>query len=125
MGEKQYEVIVTPFAESALLEQADYLRDRFFDDKAADNLLDQMEASIQELAFFPDRYQFVDREPWHSNNVRFYPFMGYNIYYWVNEEKMRVYIIDVISQKMNQDKRLIESLLAYYKLKPRDEGEGV
>ena len=120
MSEKQYEVIVTPFAESALQEQVDYIRNALLADQTADLFLEQMEQSIQELAYLPHRYQLVDREPWHSNSIHCYPFMGYNIYYWVSEERMRVYVTDVISQRMNQDKRLIESTLAYYK--SREEG---
>ncbi len=117
MCEKQYEVIVTPFAESALQNHDDRLRYELFNEQAADYLLDQMENAIQELSKFPNRYSLVDKEPWQSNGVRFLPYMGYNIYYWVSEERMKVYVIDVVSQKMDQDKRLIESMLAFFRTK--------
>ena len=115
MSEKQYEVIVTPFAESALQDYYDHIRYESLDVQTADNWLDRMEQAIQELSELPNRFSLVPREPWYSNGVRYYPFIGYNIYYWLNEERIKVYVIDVICQKVDQDKRLIESMLAYYK----------
>ena len=43
-----------------------------------------------------------------------HPVKGQNIYYWISEERKKVYIFDVIGQRMNQDKRLIESLITFY-----------
>jgi toxin ParE1/3/4 len=115
MSEKQYDVIVTPFAESALQDYYDRIRYELLDVQSADNWLDRMEQAIQELSELPYRFSLVPREPWYSNGVRYYPFIGYNIYYWVNEDRIKVYVIDVVCQKMDQDKRLIKSMLAYYK----------
>ena len=43
MSEKQYEVIVTPFAESSLQDYADSIRYNLLDDETADLFLDRME----------------------------------------------------------------------------------
>lgn len=123
MSEKQYEVIVTPFAESSLRDYDDYYRYELGADQAADHFLDRMEQEMKELSFLPNRYPLVDREPWYSNGVRFFPVIGYNIYYWVNEARMRVYVTDVISQKMDQDKRLIESMVAFNQIKDESDVE--
>ena len=114
MSEKQYKVIVTPFAEAALDEYDEYLRSELFADQAADSWLDVFEQATISLRTFPEKYQLVAREPWHSAGIRFYPVKGQNIYYWISEERQKVYITDVIGQRMNQDKRLIESLIAFY-----------
>lgn len=48
MTEKQYEVIVTPFAESALQGYNDYFRHELFtDDQTVDEWLDHMEQEIK------------------------------------------------------------------------------
>jgi len=72
-----------------------------------------MENAIQGLSILPRKYHTVEREPWHSNDIRCLSIIGYNIYYWINDNNMKVYIIDVVSHKMDQDKRLIESMLSH------------
>lgn len=119
MSEKQYEVIVTPFAESSLQDYADSIRYDLLDDETADLFLDRMEQAIRELGYLPYRYTLVTKEPWHSNGIRFFPHIGYNIYYWINEARMRVYVTDVINQKMDQDKRLLKAMIANDKVKEK------
>ncbi len=113
MTEKQYEVIITPFAESALQTCYDYIRYELLAEETADKWLDRMENAIQGLSILPRKYHTVEREPWHSNDIRCLSIIGYNIYYWINDNNMKVYIIDVVSHKMDQDKRLIESVLSH------------
>ena len=110
MSKRLYEVIITPFAESAMQDCVDYLRFELFSDQAADNWLDMMERAVNDIAFLPVKYPLVDREPWHSSGVRFYVVKGYIIYFWISDEKKIVYLIDVIHQRMDQDKRLFTSV---------------
>ena len=93
----------------------DYLRLELFADQAADDWLDLFEKEAQSLTFLPDRYPLVAKEPWHSEGIHYHPIKGINIYYWISDERGKVYITDVISQRMNQDKRLIESMLSFYR----------
>lgn len=55
MSEKQNDVIVTPFTESALQDYADDLRNFVSDDEVADSWLDKMAQSITELSYLPYR----------------------------------------------------------------------
>ena len=114
MSETQYKVIITPSAEAALEDYDEYLRYELFADQAADTWIDAFEQEMVSLRTFPGKYQLVDREPWRRAGIRFHPVKGQNVYYWISEERRKVYIIDVIGQRMNQDKRLIESLIAFY-----------
>ena len=114
MSEKLYKVIITPFAEAALDAYDEYLRSELFADQAADSWLDAFEQTIISLRSFPEKYQLADREPWRSAGIHMHPVKGQNIYYWISEERQKVYIFDVIGQRMNQDKRLIESLITFY-----------
>ena len=50
MSGKQYEVIVTPFAESALQRYYDHLRYELFAEQAANDWLNRMEQAIMELS---------------------------------------------------------------------------
>ena len=115
MNNKRYKVIVTPFAETALMEYDDYLRCELLSDQAADCWLSLFEKEANSLAFMPERCPLVEREPWHSEGVRYHPVKGINIYFWINTKLEKVYIIDVVNQRMNQDKRLIESYLSLEK----------
>ena len=111
---------MTPFAESSLQDYADSIRYDLLDDETADLFLDRMEQAIRELGYLPYRYTLVTKEPWHSNGIRFFPHIGYNIYYWINEARMRVYVTDVINQKMDQDKHLLKAMIANDKVKRED-----
>ena len=113
MSEKQYEVMVTPFAETAIQSQEDYLRFTLYSDQAADHWLDMMEHVLMDLAFLPERYPIIDREPWHSERVRYHVVEGYIVYFWIAEKKKTVYLVDVISQRLDQDKRLLASTQAF------------
>ena len=112
MGVKQFEVIITPFAEAALQIYDDYLRLELFSDQAADNLLDLMEKEIKGLSSLPAKYPLVEREPWYSEGIRIRPAKGYNVYFWIDNEHNRVYVIDIINHRMDQDSRLAASTRA-------------
>ena len=114
MNKKQYKVIVTPFAEAALQAYDDYLRLELFADQAADDWIELFGQEAKSLAFMPEKFPPVEKEPWHSEGIHCHPVKGINIYFWINAELGKVYITDVVSQRMNQDKRLIESCLAFY-----------
>ncbi len=120
MNEKQYKVIVTPFAETALQEYSDYLRLELVSDQAADNWIDLFEREAKSLAYMPEKFPLVEKEPWHSEGIHYHPVKSINIYFWINEERGKVYITDVVNQRMNQDKRLIESILSFYQDLPVD-----
>ena len=114
MSEKPYKVIITPFAEASLQQYDDYLRFELYADQAADDWIDLFENSVKELAFFPAKYPLVSNEPWHSEGVHSFPVKGQMIYYWISDERMKVYVMDVVSQRMDQNKRLIESQITFY-----------
>ena len=114
MDKKRYKVVVTPFAEAALEQYDDYLRLELFSNQAADARLELFEREAASLSFFPEKHPLMEREPWRSEGVRCRAVKGLNIYFWINGDRMKVYIIDVVSQRMDQDKRLLKALFAFY-----------
>ena len=98
----------------ALQEYDDYIRLELFTDQAADDWIELFEQEGKALAFMPEKFPLVEKEPWRSEGVRCHPVKSINIYFWINADLGKVYIIDFVSQRMNRDKRLIESWLAFY-----------
>ena len=113
MSEGLFRVIVTPFAEASLQAYDDYLRLELLSDQAADDWIDIFEEETRSLSFMPGKYPLVQREPWHSEGIHYLPVKGRNIYFWINDELRKVYVTDVVDQRMDQNKRLIESTLAF------------
>jgi plasmid stabilization system protein ParE len=65
-----YEVKVTKQAHGQMREIAMYIANECCAPEAAQNLLDKLEASINDLAEMPKRHSLVDKEPWRSEGVR-------------------------------------------------------
>jgi toxin ParE1/3/4 len=76
--------------------------------EAAQNLLDKLTESMNDLAEMPNRHSLVDQEPWRSAGVRKVIVKNFLIYFWVDEENMKVHVIAVIYEKRNQLARLAE-----------------
>ena len=50
----------------------------------------------------PKRHSLVDEEPWRSEGVRKIVVKNFLIYFWVDDENMRVQVTAVIYAKRNQ-----------------------
>jgi toxin ParE1/3/4 len=103
-----YEVKVTRQAHGQIREIALYIANECCAPEAAQNLLDKLEASINDLAEMPKRHSLVDKEPWRSTGVRKVTVKNFLIYFWVDEENMKVLVTGVIYEKRDQLARLAE-----------------
>jgi toxin ParE1/3/4 len=103
-----YEVKVTRQAYGQIREIALYIANDCCAPEAAQNLLDKLEASINDLAEMPKRHLLVDKEPWRSAGVRKVTVKNFLIYFWVDEENMKVLVTGVIYEKRDQLARLAE-----------------
>jgi hypothetical protein len=63
---------------------------------------------MNDLAEMPKRHSLVDKEPWRSEEVRKVIVKNFLIYFWVDEENMKVQVIAVIYEKRDQLARLAE-----------------
>ena len=75
-----YKIILTPDAEEDLVE----LRE------------------IGSLSELPARYKPVDDEPWHSRGIRRIIVNNFFVYYRIDEEGRRVYMLNVIYARRDQ-----------------------
>ena len=101
-----YTVKVTKQAYGQMRDIVLYVTDELFAPDAAQNLLDKFEKAINELAEMPQRHSLADEEPWRSEGVRKIVVRNFLIYFWVDEENMRVQVTAVIYQKRDQLARL-------------------
>lgn len=105
MGNK-YEIKVTRQALEQMREIAHYISYDLMVPEAADNLLDDLKASILKLSVLPKKYPLIEEEPWRSEGVRKIVVKNFLVYYWINEEYNKVQVTAVIYSKRDQIKQL-------------------
>ena len=65
-----------------------------------------MEDTINSLTDMPKRMSLVDEEPWRSEGVRKALVKNFIIYFWVDDENVKVQVIAVIYEKRDQLEQL-------------------
>lgn len=105
MGNK-YEIKVTRQALEQMREIAHYISYDLMASEAADNLLDDLKASILKLSVLPKKYPLIEEEPWRSEGVRKIVVKNFLVYYWIDEEYNKVQVTAVIYSKRDQIKQL-------------------
>ncbi len=106
MKEKQYEVRITDFALEAVHDIASYIRYELFNDAAAVRWLEKILNTVNDLAYLPARVPMTPEEPWRSLGVHRLVVENHYLYFWIDEERSCVHVIDVVYQRMDQVKRL-------------------
>lgn len=105
MGNK-YEIKVTRQALEQMREIAHYISYDLMAPEAADNLLDDLKASILKLSVLPKKYPLIEEEPWRSEGVRKIVVKNFLVYYWIDEEYNKVQVTAVIYSKRDQINQL-------------------
>lgn len=103
---KQYTVIITPYAETALNELDDYITYELYAPETAIRYVDYIKSAILSLYTSPKRHPIMNDEPWHSREVRRMNIKNFAVFYFVDDKNDEVYVLDVIYQK-----RDIQSIL--------------
>lgn len=104
--DKTYTVKITSQAEEQIQEIIHYIT---YDLKAPDatlHLLDTLEDSIASLSHYPQRVALISEEPWRTNGIHRLPVKNFLIYFWIDENNMRVQITAVIYGKRDQLRQL-------------------
>lgn len=97
-----YEIIITPDAETDLLEIRDYIAYTLSVPDVALKYIRAIRAEIQKLSYMASSLAPVEREPWHSRGVRKIIARNFYIYYRPDDSTGRVYVLNVIYQKRDQ-----------------------
>ena len=104
--DKAYIVKITSQAEAQIQEIVHYISRELKAPDAALHLLDTLEDSFASLAQFPQRVALVDEDPWHTNEIHRLPVKNFLVYFWIDEDNMKVQIIAVIYEKRDQLRQL-------------------
>lgn len=100
--DKTYTVKITSQAEEQIQEIVHYISHELKAPEAALHLLDALENSFVSLAQFPHRVALVDEEPWRTNGIRRLPIKNFLVYFWIDEDNLRVQVTAVIYGKRDQ-----------------------
>ena len=101
-----YEIIMTPDATTDLVELRDYIADVLLVPDTALSYIRAIRKEISKLSEMPGRIKPVDDEPWHSRGIREIMAKNFYVYYRIDEETKRVYIMNVIYNKRDQLRQL-------------------
>lgn len=101
-----YEIIMTPDATTDLVELRDYIADVLLVPDTALSYIRVIREEISKLSEMPGRIKPVDDEPWHSRGIREIMAKNFYVYYRIDEETKRVYIMNVIYNKRDQLRQL-------------------
>ncbi|WP_368188852.1 type II toxin-antitoxin system RelE/ParE family toxin [Blautia sp. 1033sp1_1033st1_G9_1033SCRN_220408] len=104
--DNEYEVKVTRQALEQMMAIAHYISFDLMAPEAADNLLDDLKASMLKLSVLPKKHPLIEEEPWRSEGVRKTVVKNFLVYYWVDDEHKKVQVTAVIYKKRDQIKQL-------------------
>jgi len=104
--DKTYIVKITSQAEEQIQEIVHYITHELQAPDAALHLLDTFDKIFSSLSHFPQRIALVDDEPWHTNGIHHLPVKNFFVYFWIDEDNMKVQIIAVIYGKRDQLRQL-------------------
>ena len=102
MMTETYAVKVTSQAEAQIQEIIYYITHKLKAADAALHLLDALEESFLSLSQFPQRVSLVSEEPWRTNGIRRLPVKNFLVYFWIDEDDLKVQITAVIYAKRDQ-----------------------
>lgn len=91
-----YAVEMTDQAENDLREIYEYIAFELLTPDHASGQLDRLEAHIERLGEFPEKFRRYDKEPWHSRGMRVMPVDHYLVFYIPDAETALVMIIRVM-----------------------------
>lgn len=97
-----YKIVVTPDATANLAELRYYIANVLMAPDAALRYIRLIRTEIATLKQLPARIAPVDEEPWHSRGIRFLTVKNFYVYYRIDEDAKRVYILNVVYSKRDQ-----------------------
>lgn len=107
----RYSVMITAQAEEQIREIAYHIAVNLNAPDAAENLIDELYETFDQLGTNPERQFLVDEEPWRSKGVRKILVKHYLVYFWINAENATVQVTGVCYEKRDQIKFLKQIIL--------------
>ncbi|MBR5344540.1 MAG: type II toxin-antitoxin system RelE/ParE family toxin [Clostridia bacterium] len=96
-----YRIHITKTAEADMNSAIDYIEQVLFNPQAADNLLDETDAQIQNLSNYPAKYPLVDDPVLKAQGIRFVPVKNYLVFYRISETDKTIHIVRFLYARRN------------------------
>lgn len=96
---KTYAVEITEQSQMQLKEIRDYIAYTLKAPDTAKKWLQTVLESVQSLGFEPARIKKTEEEPWRSKGIRRLIVKNHYVYFWIDEENVKVYVIGIVYQK--------------------------
>ena len=103
---KAYTVRITRQAREHLRGIRKYIEGELLAPDAARNTTMALKKEIKSLSEMPERIKLTDEEPWRSEGVHRMRVKNYYVYFWIDEDSLKVYIVGYSYMGQNQDKFL-------------------
>lgn len=103
-----YEVETTDQAETDLREIYEYIAFELLSPDNASGQLVRLEAHIEGLGEFPEKFRRYDKEPWHDRGMRVMPVDNYLVFYILDEVAALVTVIRIMYAGRDVDAQLQE-----------------
>lgn len=99
---------MTPDAVEDLWELRNYIADVLLSPDTALEYIRAVRKEIASLAQFQARFKPMNDEPWHSRGVRRLLAKNFYVYYWIDEPRRCVSVMNVIYARRDQLRALVE-----------------
>ena len=96
-----YKVRLTNAAKRDLINATEYIECVLLNPQAADDLVNETETKLSELAYFPEKYAIVDDDVLKVWGIRYVSVGNYLIIYFLSEQENTVQIIRFLYKKRN------------------------
>ncbi|KLU59356.1 plasmid stabilization system protein [Peptococcaceae bacterium CEB3] len=103
---RQYEIIITPAAESDLQEIFRYIAAELLEPQIAISLCDRIEREISKLETMPNRHPSYKKEPWCARGLRYFPVGNFLVFYITREPDFTVHVLRVMYGGRNVEEQL-------------------
>ena len=101
MEELEYSVELLPSAEEDLSNIYNYIANDLQSEINAKRNITKLETEIYKLNLMPESFRLYEYEPWRSKGLRHFPVGNYEIFYIVDTDKKKVFVLNVLYGKMN------------------------
>ena len=101
MEELEYSVELLASAEEDLSNIYNYILNDLQSEINAKRIITNLETEIYKLNLMPESFRLYEYEPWRSKGLRHFPVGNYEIFYIVDTDKKKVFVLNVLYGKMN------------------------
>ncbi|MCD7817652.1 MAG: type II toxin-antitoxin system RelE/ParE family toxin [Lachnospiraceae bacterium] len=97
-----YKVKLTYYAIEQMQDIVSYISTSLLSPEIARGWADFLKSHIARLDFQPYKFKLVEEEPWHSVGIHMMVVRNFNVYYWIDESVMTVWVSGIVYSRQDQ-----------------------